>query len=139
MTDLCFAFYSLLRPSTGTESAPPRPLAGESAPSSPKQAEAPQHQGQEGAPEPPRSGVEADPITISGGSGGDGSSMVEAAKLGGGETRTWKTVDDDGRFPSLVDLFLRHAGSLETVEELIRGVKARANQEIENWCPDRSV
>ena len=38
---------------------------------------------------------------------------------GGSETRTWKTVDDDGRFPSLVDLFLRHGGSLETVEELI--------------------
>jgi len=33
-------------------------------------------------------------------------------------------VDDDGRFPSLVDLFLRHGGSLETVEDLIRGVKA---------------
>jgi len=46
-------------------------------------------------------------------------------------------VDDDGRFPSLVDLFLLHGGSLETVEELIRGVKARADQEMENWCPDR--
>jgi len=46
-------------------------------------------------------------------------------------------VDDDGRFPSLVDLFLRHEGSLETVEELIRGVNARADQEMENWCPDR--
>ena len=29
---------------------------------------------------------------------------------GGSETGTWKTVDDDGRFPSLVDLFLRHGG-----------------------------
>ena len=38
---------------------------------------------------------------------------------GGSETGTWKTVDNDGRFPSLVDLFLRHGGSLETVEELI--------------------
>jgi len=38
---------------------------------------------------------------------------------GGRETGTWKTVDDDGRFPSLVDLFLHHGGSLETVEELI--------------------
>jgi len=56
---------------------------------------------------------------------------------GGNETGTWKTVDDDGRFSSLVDLFLRHGGSLETVEELIRGVKARADQEMENWCPDR--
>jgi len=46
-------------------------------------------------------------------------------------------VDDNGRFPSLVVLFLRHGGSLETVEELIRGVKARADQEMENWCPDR--
>jgi len=46
-------------------------------------------------------------------------------------------MDDDGRFPSLVNLFLRHGGSLETVEELIRGVKARADQEMENWCPDR--
>ena len=45
--------------------------------------------------------------------------------------------DDDGRFPSLVNLFLRHGGSLEIVEELIRGVKARADQEMENWCPDR--
>jgi len=51
---------------------------------------------------------------------------------GGSETGTWKTVDDDGRFPSLVDLFLRHGGSLETVEELIRGVKVRADQEMEN-------
>ena len=56
---------------------------------------------------------------------------------GGSETGTWKTVDDDGRFPSLVDLFLHHGGSLETVEELIRGVKARADQEMENWCHDR--
>ena len=46
---------------------------------------------------------------------------------GGSKTGTWKTVDDDGRFPSLVDLFLRHGGSLETVEELIRGVKARTD------------
>jgi len=62
------------RPLTGAENAPPRPLAGESAPSSPKRVEVPHPQGQEGAPEPPRSGVEADPITISDGSGGDGSS-----------------------------------------------------------------
>jgi len=55
----------------------------------------------------------------------------------GSKDGTWKTVDDDGRFPSLVDLFLRHGGSLETVEDLIRGVKARADQEMENWCPDR--
>ena len=64
----------------------------------------------------------------------------EAGTSGGGgssETGTWKTVDDDGRFPSLVDLFLRHGGSLEAVEDLIRGVKARADQEMENWCPDR--
>jgi len=46
-------------------------------------------------------------------------------------------VDDDGRFPTLVDLFLHHGGSLETVEELIRGVKAWADQEMENWCLDR--
>jgi len=63
----------------------------------------------------------------------------EAGTSGGGgsETGTWKIVDDDGRFPSLVDLFLRHGGSLEMVEELIRGVKVRADQEMENWCPDR--
>jgi len=64
----------------------------------------------------------------------------EAGTTGGGgssETGTWKTVDDDGRFPSLVDLFQRHGGSLETVEDLIHGVKARADQEMENWCPDR--
>jgi len=64
----------------------------------------------------------------------------EAGTSGGGgssETGTWKTVDDDRRFPSLVDLFLRHGGSLETVEELIHSIKARADQEMENWCPDR--
>ena len=43
-------------------------------------------------------------------------------RCGGSETGTWKTMDDDGRFPYLVDLLLRHGGSLETVEELIRGV-----------------
>ena len=59
----------------------------------------------------------------------------EAGTLGGGdagETGTWRTVDDDGRFPSLIDLFLRHGGSLETVQELIRGVKARTEEEMEN-------
>ena len=64
----------------------------------------------------------------------------EAGTSGGGgssETGTWKTVDDAGRFPSLVDLFQHHGGSLETVEDLIRGVKVRADQEMENWCPDR--
>ena len=64
----------------------------------------------------------------------------EAGTSSGGsasETGTWKTVDDDGRIPSLIDLFLRHEGSLETVHELIRGVKARAEEEMENWCPDR--
>ena len=58
---------------------------------------------------------------------------------GGSENDTWKTVNDDGRFPSLIDLFLRHGGSLETVEELIHGVKAWADQEMENWCPDRTA
>jgi len=33
-----------------------------------------------------------------------------------GKTGTWRTVDDDGRFPSLINLFLRHGGSLETVQ-----------------------
>ena len=64
----------------------------------------------------------------------------EAGTSGGGgasETGTWKTVDDDGRFPSIIDLFLCHGVSLETVEELIRGVKARAVVEMENWCPDQ--
>jgi len=46
-------------------------LVGESTPPSPKRVEAPCSQEQEGAPEPPRSGVEGDPITISDGSGGD--------------------------------------------------------------------
>ena len=64
----------------------------------------------------------------------------EASTSGGGgasETGTWRTVDDDGRFPSLIDMFLRHGGSLETVQELIRGVKARTEEEMENWGPDR--
>jgi len=50
----------------------------------------------------------------------------------GSKDGTWKTVDDDGWFQCLVDLFLRYGGSLETVENLIRGVKA-----MEIWCPDR--
>ena len=62
------------RPPTGAESAPLRPLTGESTPSSPKRVEVPRPQEQKGAPEPPRSGVEGDPITISDGSGGDGPS-----------------------------------------------------------------
>ena len=46
-------------------------------------------------------------------------------------------MDDDRRFPSLIDIFLRHGGSLETVQELIRGVKARTEEEMENWGPSR--
>ena len=41
-------------------------------------------------------------------------------------------MDDDGRFPSLVDLFLRHGGLLETVQELIWGVKARMDEEMQH-------
>ena len=44
---------------------------GETTPPSPKRVEAPCPQEQEGAPEPPRSGGEGDPSTISGGSGDD--------------------------------------------------------------------
>jgi len=64
----------------------------------------------------------------------------EAGKSGGGdtgETGTWRTVDDDGRFPSLIDLFLRHGGSLKTVQVLIRGAKARTEEEMENWGSGR--
>jgi len=46
-------------------------LVGESTPPSPKQVEAPRPQEQEGAPKPPRSGIEGDPSTISDGSDGD--------------------------------------------------------------------
>jgi len=62
----------------------------------------------------------------------------EAGTSSGGdanETGTWGSVDDDERFPSLVDIFLCHGGLLETIEELIRGVKARTEEEMENWGP----
>jgi len=64
----------------------------------------------------------------------------EAGTSGGGdtgETGAWRTVDDDGRFPSLIDLFLCHGGPLETVQELIWGVKARMEDKMENWGPSR--
>ena len=41
----------------------------------------------------------------------------EAGTSGGGdtnETGTWGSVDNDERFPSLVDIFLRHGGSLKS-------------------------
>jgi len=61
-----------------------------------------------------------------------------AGTSGGGEADdagTWATVHEDGRFPSLADLFLRHGGSLETVEELIWGIKERTKVELEHWGP----
>jgi len=61
----------------------------------------------------------------------------EAGTSGGGDAGTWSSVDNDGRFPSIVDLFLRHGGSLETIQELIRGVKVRTEEEMENWGPGR--
>jgi len=64
----------------------------------------------------------------------------EAGTSGSGdanETRTWGSVDDDGRFPSLVDKFLRHGRSLETIQELIHGINARTEEEMENWGPGR--
>ena len=70
---MCLIGSSDPRPPTGAESAPPHPLVGESAPPSLTRVEAPHSQEQEGALEPPRSGVEGDPITISDGFGGDGS------------------------------------------------------------------
>ena len=73
MADLLFVLTgsSDPRPSAGAESAPPCPLLEESTPPSPKRVKAPHPQEHEGAPEPPRSGVEEDPITISDGSSGD--------------------------------------------------------------------
>ena len=65
----------------------------------------------------------------------------DAGTSGGGdanETGTWGSVHDDRRFPSLIDIFLRHGGSLETVQELIRGVKARIEEEVENRSLHRS-
>ena len=59
----------------------------------------------------------------------------EAGISGGGdsgETGTSRSVDDDGQFPSLVDLFLRHGRSLKIIQELIWGIKARTEEEIEN-------
>ena len=59
----------------------------------------------------------------------------EAGTSSGGGTNeagTWRSVDDNRLFPSLVDLFLRHGGSLKTVQELIRGVKARLEEEMEH-------
>jgi len=56
---------------------------------------------------------------------------VEAAKRAPG--RRWMTMG--GSPPSSTCSWAM--GGLDTVEELIRGVKARADQEMENWCPDR--
>jgi len=64
----------------------------------------------------------------------------EAGTSGGGEadeTGTWGSVDDDGRFPSLIDLFLHHGGSLETVQELIQGIKEPIKEDLEHWGPWR--
>jgi len=58
---------------------------------------------------------------------------------GTNKTGTWGSVDDDGQFPSLIDIFLRHGGSLETVQELIRGVTVRTEEKMENWGPVGSV
>jgi len=40
--------------------------------------------------------------------------------------------EEVGRFPSLVDLFLRHGGSLEVVQELIRGIKECTKEELDH-------
>ena len=53
------------------------------------------------------------------------------------ETGTWGSVYDDGRFPSLINIFLHYGGLLKTIQELIRGIKARTEEEMENWGPGR--
>jgi hypothetical protein len=72
---------------------------------------------------------------MAGTSGADGEEEARASD--GGEAGNWRSTDDDGRFPSLVDLFLRHGGSLETVQELIRGVNACTEEELKHWGPGR--
>jgi hypothetical protein len=60
----------------------------------------------------------------------------EAGTSSGGEADEagmWATIHEDGRFPSLADLFLHHGGSLEMVEELIQGIKERTKEELEHW------
>jgi len=48
------------------------------------------------------------------------------------EAGTWGSNDDDGRFPSLIALFLCHRGVIEMVQELIRGVNERTREELEH-------
>jgi len=58
-----------------------------------------------------------------------------AGTSGGGDTdeaRTWGSIEEDGWFPSLIDQFLHHGGSLETLHELIWGVKERTREELEH-------
>jgi len=64
--------------------------------------------------------------------GGGGNKAGASGGGDAGEAGTWRSMDDDGRFPSLVDLFLRHGGLLETVQELIWGVKARMDEEMQH-------
>jgi len=64
----------------------------------------------------------------------------EAGTSGGSDaskTGTWRSVQNEGWFLSLVDLFLRHGGSLKSIQELIRGIKACTEEEMENWGPGR--
>jgi len=75
---------------------------------------------------------------VAGTSGAGGEDEVGTSRDGEAEeTRTWGSVDDDGRFPSLIDQFLHHGGSLEIEQELIQGIKERTKEELEHWGPGR--
>ena len=41
--------------------------------------------------------------------------------------------EEDPRFPTLVDLMLRHGGSTDIVETLLRSIKERSMEELHYW------
>jgi hypothetical protein len=59
----------------------------------------------------------------------------EAGTSGGGGGDTGETGESDSALPRLP--VLAPWGSLETTQELIRGIKARTEEEMENWGPGR--
>ena len=53
------------------------------------------------------------------------------------EAGTSDASEEDPRFPTLVDLMVRHGGSTDIAETLLRGIKECSKEELQYWGPGR--
>jgi hypothetical protein len=83
----------------------------------------------------PESEIKGTLYSIEGGALG----YLEGRRPWADEAGTSGADDEDLRFPSLIDLFVRHGGLVDVAETLLQGIKVRSKEDLQYWGPGGSA